>query len=163
MLSCFLWLYDMVPKSSSAFIYSLVIHTGFWKNDMIKSTIFSNSFCFSEHTIKHIEEISNLNWLLKKVKNFLQQKIYGRNEIVLKLLCQQSKDHVYCWGDIFPSKTIGNFHPSCLQTAKPSLDGKLINPPAGKASKGSLLKSGTKKLHPPVYWVPLGVCHSAII
>ena len=28
---------------------------------------------------------------------------------------------------------------------------------------GSLLKSGTTKFHPPVYWVPLGVCDSVTL
>ena len=32
--------------------------------------------------------------------------------------------------------------------------------PCELSDKESLLKSGTKKIHPPLYWVPLGVCDS---
>ena len=35
--------------------------------------------------------------------------------------------------------------------------------PCKQSKKGSLLKSGTKKFHPPVYWVPLGVCDSVTL
>ena len=35
--------------------------------------------------------------------------------------------------------------------------------PCKRSEQGSLLKSGTKKFRPPVYWVPLSVCDSVTL
>ena len=39
---------------------------------------------------------------------------------------------------------------------------ELNNPPASEGSRG-VYWNKAKKIHPPVYWVPLGVCHSVTL